>query len=167
MWQFTLNLQPTINIHTHFTIYTQCILNTPCTISRKKEDLGRSDSIESLKKVITKYSDIAKNVNTKDEDKYSHLTDEQRKEVVDKCDESRTWLMDLIAAQTAGGNKVEPVLTMSMMKEKRKHVKFICSPIVNTPKPKPVEPEAAADAEAPADGAEKKDEEVRVRLITW
>ena len=69
-----------------------------------------------------------------------------------------------VAQQTSLGNNVDAVLTMSEMKDKRKHVKFVCSPIVNTPKPAkeekkdddPVDAAAAADGidtEGPTDGA--------------
>ena len=51
---------------------------------RKVEHLGRDDSISSIRKSIHKYKDIANNVNTKDEEKYSHLTDDQRKQVNEK-----------------------------------------------------------------------------------
>ena len=46
------------------------------------------------------------------------------------------------------------MLTMADMKDKRKHVKFVCSPIVNTPKPAKEEKkdDDLVDAAAAADG---------------
>merc|ERR1712166_1556122 len=78
--------------------------------------------IESLKKTINKYNDIGKNVNTKDEEKYSHLTEEQRKEVNDKCEATRAWLNDILKTQSATAMNVDPVVTMSKLKEERKSV---------------------------------------------
>ena len=129
--------------------------------SRKAEHLGRESCIESLKKTINKYNDIGKNVNTKDEEKYSHLTEEQRKEVNDKCEATRSWLNDILKTQSATAMNVDPVVTMSKLKEERKSVINVCKPIVNTPKPKPTAQEEvdAADAKAKADGEGKKDGE--------
>merc|ERR1711865_139984 len=106
---------------------------------RQAEHLGRDECITSIKKSITKYSDIVNNVNTKDVEKYEHLTDEQRKVVNDKCDATKIWLESEMTKQNASTLDVDPVLTMAKIKEERKSVISTCKPVVNTPKPKPVE----------------------------
>ena len=92
-----------------------------------------------------------------DTEKYKHLTDEQRSEVVKKCDESMAWLDAKKTEQAGMPKSADPVLTIAAMKEQRQAVKLVCSPIVNTPKPKPVVPEPKEDeAGAGKEGEEPK-----------
>ena len=114
-----------------------------------------------------RYKDIVTNANTADTEKYEHVTDEQRSEVIKKCDEVTSWLDAKRSEQSNLPKNVDPVLTMAELKEQRQSVKLVCSPIVNTPKPKPAVPEpkedeanaskegdapVAPEAEAPAAG---------------
>merc|ERR1711871_1792554 len=96
------------------------------------------------------YKDIVTNANTADQEKYDHLTDEQRSEVIKKCDETTAWLDAKKAEQANLPKSVDPVLTIASLKEQRDSVKSVCSPIVNTPKPKPVIPEPKDDENADA-----------------
>ena len=104
-----------------------------------------------------RYKDIATNANTADTEKYEHLTDEQRGEVVKKCDESMAWLDAKKTEQAGMPKSADPVLTIAAMKEQRQAVKLVCSPIVNTPKPEPAVPEPKEDeAGAAKEGEEPK-----------
>jgi len=124
---------------------------------REVEFNGREASIAKLVATIKKYKDIVTNANTADTEKYEHLTDEQRGEVVKKCDESMAWLDAKKTEQAGLPKSADPVLTLASMKEQRQAVKLVCSPIVNTPKPKPEVPEPKEnEASATKDGEEPK-----------
>jgi len=124
---------------------------------REVEFNGRDASIAKLVATIKKYKDIVTNANTADTEKYEHLTDEQRSEVVKKCDESMAWLDAKKTEQSEKPKSADPVLTIAALREQRQAVKLVCSPIVNTPKPKPVVPEPTEDeAGAAKEGEEPK-----------
>ena len=57
-----------------------------------------------------RYKDIVTNANTADTEKYEHLTDEQRSEVIKKCDEVTSWLDAKRSEQSNLPKNVDPVL---------------------------------------------------------
>jgi len=124
---------------------------------RETELNGREAAVQKLVSTMKKYKDIVTNANTADIEKYDHLTDEQRNEVVKKCDEV-TSSLDAKKTEQAGLPKnVDPVLTLAWLKEQRQSVRNACSPIVNTPKPKPEAPEPKdSEASASKEGEEPK-----------
>ncbi len=126
--------------------------------TREAEANGREAACKQLTDTIRKYRDIVDSVNTKDQERYEHLTDEQRQQVREKCDAAQGWLAENREAQKALPLSVDPVLTIKLCKEQRKEVIGVCKPIVNTPKPQPPKeepkaPEAAADGDASAAAA--------------
>ena len=124
--------------------------------NRQAEANGRDAACKQLTDTIRKYRDIVDGVNTKDQERYEHLTDEQRQQVRERCDAAQGWLAENLEAQKALPLSVDPVLTIKLCKEQRKEVISVCKPIVNTPKPKPPkeEPKAPEAAAAAADGAD-------------
>ena len=107
-----------------------------------------------------------KNLVKSTEEKYSHITDEERNKVREEVNGAEAWLYDLLGKQGDLALHADPVLTVGAIKEKQNALARIVLPVMNRPKPAPPAPApapapestpAAAEGEG-AEGGEKKPE---------
>lgn len=102
-------------------------------------------------------------VNSTDE-KYDHLTDEERGKVRTACDEALKWLDSQSAGQEKLPQTSDPVLTSGMIYEELRKVQNVSNPIVSKKKPPPPKPkeekkEEKKAEEAKGEGVEKEKED--------
>merc|ERR1712178_520721 len=90
-------------------------------------------------------------VNGSDE-KYAHLTDEDRDEVRNCCNSAQQWLSDQQEKQQILPLSADPVLLVGDISKRWSEVDNKCKPIVNKKKPEPVKEEESGDGDTKADG---------------
>lgn len=110
-------------------------LGTPIE-KRQMEHQERPAAVSSLQAALENFSNWV-NESQGDEEKYGHVTDEEREQVRSKTDEIRSWTYDMLDKQGSLGLHVDPVLTIHQVKMKHKELVDKCSPIMNKPKPAP------------------------------
>ncbi|PFH45190.1 hypothetical protein AMATHDRAFT_71930 [Amanita thiersii Skay4041] len=108
------------------------VLGDPITF-RYRESEDRPRAIAQLRDSINTYMGQA----TSMDDKYSHIDDKEKQNVVEKCATVQKWLEDQIARQVEKGKNVDPVLTSAEILKKRDDLIFFATPIMARPKPKP------------------------------
>jgi len=121
-------------------------------IHRFDEHHNRDTHVATLKSAIGHYSQLA---NSTDE-KYAHITAEERKKVLDECNAADQWLAAALSAQDKLTPADTPSVTTLQLTQKKTALEQVVSPIMHKPKPKPVEekkpeekkPEPAAAAAA-------------------
>jgi heat shock protein 4 len=130
-------------------------------LDRHEEHHQRDTYIAALKSAIGHYSQLAASA----DEKYAHITPEERKKVLDECAVEDTWLCAALSAQDKLSKADPPALTISQLKQKKTALEQVVNPIMHKPKPKKEEPKkeeakpaepaaaAAADAAKPADAA--------------
>jgi heat shock 70kDa protein 4 len=131
--------------------------------NRETEANGRGHACNELRKLTQFYLGI---VNGNDE-KYDHLTDEERDTVRKACGESDVWLSNLQDQQMALAASVDPVLKIKDISNKWSETDKVCKPIVSRKKPAPkveerkeeVPAAKAEEAAAPEDAGKKTDGE--------
>jgi len=104
---------------------------------RKYETDHRLEFVTSLKKVITQYTQWT----TTTDEKYSHITEEERKKVSAECTAVDQWLSSNLSKQESSPISDSPIITCDQIKQKRSSLEAFASPIINKAKPKPPEPE--------------------------
>jgi len=105
--------------------------------TRKYESEHRLEFVNSLKKLITQYNQWT----TTTDEKYAHITDEERKKVAAECATVDQWLASSLSKQESTPISDPPVVTCEQIKQKRVSLEGFASPIINKAKPKPPEPE--------------------------
>jgi heat shock protein 4 len=123
---------------------------------RKMEAEARPVSVNSLKASLEVYNKWVNESQT--DEKYAHITDDERATVHSKCDETSTWLYGMLDKQGGMAGNQDPVLTVALLNTKKKELIEKCKPIMTkaAPKkkkeeaPKKEDPPAASSAETPA-----------------
>jgi heat shock protein 4 len=121
---------------------------------RRLEAESRPNAVSSLKASLEVYN---KWVNESQADeKYEHITDEERATVHGQCDEISAWLYGMLDKQGGMAANQDPILTVALLNSKQKELVDKCKPIMTkkAPKKKKEEPkkeEAPAAAETPAE----------------
>jgi len=115
-------------------------------VSREWESKQRPAAMATLSKDVEYYLSIVNST----EDKYSHLTPEEKNMVQAECTLTQTWLTEQKATQGALTASEDPAVTTSQIQSRGKTLYNVCNPIVSRPKPKP--------PPAPAPEAEKKED---------
>ena len=117
---------------------------------RQKESSARPNAVSTLQQTIERYKGWL-NASSTDE-KYSHITDEERSKGYTKCDEASSWLYEMLDKQGSRALTDDPAFSVSQINAMVKEVGYVVNPILNKPKPKPKsEPKATPEPE-------KKDE---------
>jgi heat shock protein 4 len=118
---------------------------------RKLEAESRPAATSSLKASLEVYN---KWVNESQADeKYEHITDEERATVRGQCDEVSTWLYGMLDKQGGMAANQDPVLTVALLNSKQKELVDKCKPIMTKKAPKKKKEEPKKE-EAPAAAAE-------------
>ncbi|RUS21101.1 heat shock protein 70 family [Endogone sp. FLAS-F59071] len=96
------------------------------------------------------------------EEKFAHISVDDKQQVVDRCDKARRWLDEQLAKQEKIPKTENPVVTAKDILKERESLVHFCSPLLSKPKPAPKPTEAPKPEEAakPDDNKpeEKKDE---------
>ena len=133
-------------------------------LHRRKQAECRPAAIEAFTKAVTEQ--VAK-VEGQDE-KYAHLTTEEREKVRKIAGDAIAWLTEMGSAQEKAG-KTELVVSIADIQQRSRTAVNEILPIVNRPKPKP-EPEPEPEPEKEAEKADgdkateepaKKDEDAK------
>merc|ERR1712137_1136850 len=123
------------------------VLGAPIELRRSETD-ARQPAIDALMEAIRYYKAFV----TTTEEKYAHITAEQRQKVTDKINETEDWLNNLTTRQNELPKTADPVLLSSEIEKKKDALVHFSNPIVNTPVPKKeVKKEDKMQTEKPAD----------------
>jgi len=125
--------------------------------SRKYESEHRLEFVNALKKLITQYSQWC----TTTEEKYAHITEEERKKVAAECSSVDQWLATSLSKQESTPISDSPVITCDQIKQKRSSLEAFCNPIINKSKPKPPEPEKKEEPKKKEDAKNGKKDETK------
>lgn len=115
---------------------------------RYNEDLHRAAYIQNL----TSQIDHCKSFCSSRDEKYEHITDEERSTVRKALEAAQSWLYDTQSKQADLPKSTAPILTLSIIEAQRKTLYNTANPIMLKPKPKveappPPAPEEKAAAE--------------------
>jgi heat shock protein 4 len=101
--------------------------------NRKKEEAERPAAVNSLLNTIQEHVDF---VNSQDE-KYAHISAEDRQKVAEKINEIRSWFDVELAKQSKLTSTQNPSLTLYNVNLKNNELRSFARPIINKPKPAP------------------------------
>jgi heat shock protein 4 len=124
---------------------------------RQFEAQSRTTAVASLQGTIERYKTWL-NESMADE-KYAHITDEERQACHAKCDEVSGWLYGMLDKQGSLPQNVDAVLKVADIHTKNSELTKVCNPVMLKPAPKvdppkvepPKKDEPMADAAAPGD----------------
>ncbi len=117
---------------------------------RLEEATKREPARAELARQLEEYKAMVKST----EEKYSHITDEERNKVREEVNGAESWLYDQLAKQNELPLHADPVLTVAAIKERQNALAHAVLPVMNRPKPSPPAP---APAPAPATEEKKKE----------
>jgi hypothetical protein len=100
---------------------------------RVKEVPARAEAVAELKKKLDKVTGLM----TKWETTMPQITEEERKDVLEKVAEVRKWLDEKEAAQAAADPSEDPVFTSAEVPLQTKEIQTTISKLSRRPKPKP------------------------------
>jgi len=124
---------------------------------RQTEAAGRPTAVAALQKNIEKYKSWL-NVSQGDE-KFAHITDEEREKCHSTCDETSSWLYEMLDKQGSLAQNEDPVVTVAQIQTKNNLVSNICSPIKHKPAPKPKKEEKKTEEKPAAASTEGETKE--------
>jgi heat shock protein 4 len=123
---------------------------------RQMEAESRAMTVTNLQASLELYNKWVNESQT--DERYAHITDDERAVVHGKCDEISAWLYELLDKQGGMALNQDPVLTIAVLNTKNKELVAKCKPVMNkaAPKkkkeePKPEAPAAAAEVPPAAD----------------
>ncbi|KAJ2381589.1 adenyl-nucleotide exchange factor sse1, partial [Coemansia sp. RSA 2603] len=100
---------------------------------RFREDKERPKAARELRDAITHWADRA----TSQEERYSHITGEERQRVIDRVEKVQEWLDEKLSKQSKKAKWEAPAVFSSEIKKQREELVFFASPIMTRPKPAP------------------------------
>lgn len=121
---------------------------------RSSESEARPQYIEALEKEVVQWQTWTA---TTDE-KYAHITAEDRKVVTDKCAEVTSWLASELSKLKALPQHADPNITCAQIKAKAGELDKVSRPVMNKKKPAPPKEEKKEEP-AKTEETEKKEEE--------
>ena len=114
---------------------------------RLEELEARPAAVESLTKKLGKVEDLM----AKWETEKPHITEEERKEVLDKVAEARKWLEDAEKKQKKAKAHEDPAFTSAEVPEQTKDLEVLVAKLNRKKPPKPPKEEKKEEEEKPAD----------------
>lgn len=117
---------------------------------RQVEANSRQTTISSLKGSLETYKKFVQS----SDDKYAHITDDERDVCRTACNSAESWLYEMIEKQSELPQSVDPILSVAQISAKQKEVADAVNPIMHKPKPLPPKEDPKKDV-----GAEEKTEE--------
>jgi len=100
---------------------------------RHSEHHNRDVHVAALKSAIGHYSQWVASA----EEKYAHITPEERKKVAEECTAVDQWLATALAAQDKLTKADTPSITIKQLDQKKTSLDQIVNPIMHKPKPQP------------------------------
>jgi hypoxia up-regulated 1 len=100
---------------------------------RVAELSARPKAIKALTSKLNKVEDLMK----KWETTMTHITEEERKEVLDKVAEARKWVEEKVAEQEKADQTADPVFTSEEVPGQTKKIESIVGRLMKKPTPKP------------------------------
>lgn len=122
-------------------------------INRLKENDARPKAASALRDTINTFLEQAQS----GDEKYSHISDEDKQKVIEKCANTAKWLDDMLAKQAELPKNVDPKVTAAEMAKKRDDVLYTSTPIMTKPKPKTTPAPAAQEASKQEEAAQKQE----------
>jgi len=123
----------TADLATYEAKYEELSAPAEKVFSRAAELSARPKAVKALLSKLDKVQDLMK----KWETTMTHITEEERKEVLDKVDEARKWVEDKVAEQEAADQTADPVFTSEEVPGQTKKIESIVGRLMKKPKPKP------------------------------
>jgi heat shock protein 4 len=127
--------------------------------SRHNEAAQRPGAFSALQKYVEQCRNWLNNIQT--DEKYKHITDEEREDCHLKCDEISSWVYDQLDKQGSLPQNVDPVVTVQNINDRSKELQKVMDPIIKKPAPKKEEKKPEPKVEEPDDTKKeeaKKDE---------
>jgi len=121
--------------------------------SRSYEAKNRPNAMSMLQKTLEKYTSWL-NTSSGDEN-YAHITEEERVKCQKMCDDTTSWMYDMLDKQGGHAANIDPIVTVAQIYAKNKEVADTVSPIMHKPKPKPKVEEKKQE---PTDEQQKEEE---------
>lgn len=121
--------------------------------SRSYEAKNRPNAMSMLQKTLEKYTSWL-NTSSGDEN-YAHISEEERVKCQKMCDDTTSWMYDMLDKQGGHAANIDPIVTVAQIYAKNKEVADTVSPIMHKPKPKPKVEEKKQE---PADEQQKEEE---------
>jgi len=82
------------------------------------------------------------------DERYEHISDEERSKGHTKCDEASSWMYEMLDKQGSLTACDDPAFSVSQVNAMIKEVSYVVNPIMNKPKPKPkTEPKPSSEQE--------------------
>ena len=132
---------------------------------RQSEAVARPGAVARLQQSVEQYKTWL-NESQVDE-KFAHITEEERQKAHEKCDEISTWMYDMLDKQGYLPTNADPACTIADIQAKGTELNNVVSPIMYKPAPKPPKVEEPKTEEKPAEEkAEGKDEETAEPMET-
>eukprot|EP00164_Ancoracysta_twista_P001523 GFYU01002000.1.p2 GENE.GFYU01002000.1~~GFYU01002000.1.p2 ORF type:complete len:217 (-),score=91.83 GFYU01002000.1:240-890(-) len=121
-------------------------------VMRSREFEERPQVFNLLGSHITQFIAFA----TSKEEKYAHITQEDRDKVLSECQTTEAWMRDMQAKCEALEKHANPPVTVQEIRSKGSALYTLCNPIMNKPKPAPPKPkEEEKKPASPAPGSPK------------
>ncbi len=135
-------------------------------IFRYSENDARPKAAAQLRESLNLYMSAA----TSGEERYAHLSDEDKQKVIEKCANVEKWLNDNLAKQAELPKNENTKIRSADILKNKEEVQYVCGPIINKPKPRvptttstpqseptKADPEAASGEAATEDGPGEMD----------
>lgn len=126
-------------------------------VARQYEAGARPNAVAILQRNAEKYKNWLNT--TANDEKFAHITDEEKSTAHAKCDEVTGWMYDMLDKQGSLSLSDDPVVTVNDIHAKSKELSDVVSPIMNKPVPKPKKTEEKKAEEAPP--AEEKADDAK------
>lgn len=124
----------TADLKTYDEKYVELSVPAEKAFFRMAELTARPKAIDALTAKLTKIEELMKKWETSME----HITEEERKEVLDKVAEVRKWVEDKVGEQEKTDATTDPVFTSEEVPGQTKRIESIVQRLMKKPKPKPV-----------------------------
>ncbi|KAJ2599431.1 adenyl-nucleotide exchange factor sse1 [Coemansia sp. RSA 1722] len=122
-------------------------------VERFREDKERPKAARELRDAIAHWADRA----TSQEERYSHITSEERQKIIDRIEKIQEWLDEKLAKQSQKAKWDAPCVFANEIKKQREELVFFASPIMTRPKPAP-QPEESPKPEATPEASASEQE---------
>jgi len=125
-------------------------------VFRQAEAKARPNAVSNLQRTVEKYMNW---LNTSEgEEAYDHITYEERTKCYDKCDQTGSWMYDILDKQGSLAQSADPVVTVAEINAKITELNNVVSPVMHKPKPKPKpKPADKAEGEKPKESGQTND----------